>query len=405
MIFIVSVSFFALIASEVVLQAIVRYFRKDFQWLITEKDEYPEFDKDAFRKFIKSSYDKELGWVRKPNTNGIERGKYGNITYYIDEVGSRKNTITGETSIVTFGDSYTFCRQVEDSQTWQVYLSKELGGKVLNFGVGNYGADQALLYYQRQTTPITTKVVILGFVPETICRVQSYWKHYLEFGNIFAFKPMFTLENGKLAHHKNLIGNLGGLSDIDEAIKFAKNKDLFYKSKFRRFQFRFPYLLRYLLNFQRHSVLFYLLARKKIFSAFRIKNSNVENAPFSKIMLDNIKHSHDMYGSRYACNLLEKILVKFCYEAYKRGHKPLVLVMPQLIDIKIINKQGGNIPYSDFFSKINDRVPVLDMTTYVNNSNVDDLYTDDMYGGHFSELGNKLVADKVLHYLKNKILQ
>jgi hypothetical protein len=404
MIFIVSVSFFALIASEVVLQAIVRYFRKDFQWLITEKDEYPEFDKDAFRKFIKSSYDKELGWVRKPNTNGIERGKYGNITYYIDEVGSRKNTITGETSIVTFGDSYTFCRQVEDSQTWQVYLSKELGGKVLNFGVGNYGADQALLYYQRQTTPITTKVVILGFVPETICRVQSYWKHYLEFGNIFAFKPMFTLENGKLAHHKNLIGNLGGLSDIDEAIKFAKNKDLFYKSKFRRFQFRFPYLLRYLLNFQRHSVLFYLLARKKIFSAFRIKNSNVENAPFSKIMLDNIKYSHDMYGSSYACNLLEKILVKFCDEAYRRGHKPLVLVMPQLIDIKIINKQG-NIPYSNFFSKINDKVPVLDMTTYVNNSNVEDLYTDDMYGGHFSELGNKLVADKVLHYLKNKVLQ
>ena len=404
MIFIVSVSFFALIASEVVLQAIVRYFRKDFQWLITEKDEYPEFDKDAFRKFIKSSYDKELGWVRKPNTNGIERGKYGNITYYIDEVGSRKNTITGETSIVTFGDSYTFCRQVEDSQTWQFFLSKELGDKVLNFGVGNYGADQALLYYQRQTTPITTKVVILGFVPETICRVQSYWKHYLEFGNIFAFKPMFTLENGKLAHHKNLIGNLGGLSDIDEAIKFAKNKDLFYKSKFRRFQFRFPYLLRYLLNFQRHSVLFYLLARKKIFSAFRIKNSNVENAPFSKIMLDNIKYSHDMYGSSYACNLLEKILVKFCDEAYRRGHKPLVLVMPQLIDIKIINKQG-NIPYSNFFSKINDKVPVLDMTTYVNNSNVEDLYTDDMYGGHFSELGNKLVADKVLHYLKNKVLQ
>jgi len=215
---------------------------------------------------------------------------------------------------------------------------------------------------------------------------------------------MFTLENGKLAHHKNLIGNLGGLSDIDEAIKFAKNKDLFYKSKFRRFQFRFPYLLRYLLNFQRHSVLFYLLARKKIFSAFRIKNSNVENAPFSKIMLDNIKYSHDMYGSSYACNLLEKILVKFCDEAYRRGHKPLVLVMPQLIDIKIINKQG-NIPYSNFFSKINDKVPVLDMTTYVNNSNVEDLYTDDMYGGHFSELGNKLVADKVLHYLKNKVLQ
>ena len=401
MTFIVSIFFFVLIVSEVILQVVVRYFRKDFQWLITEKDERPKFDKDSFRKFMQNSYDKELGWVRKPNTNGIERGKYGNITYHIDASGSRKNTISREVSIVTFGDSYTFCRQVKDSQTWQVYISKELGSKVLNFGVGNYGVDQALLYYQRQVTPATAKVVILGFVPETICRIQSYWKHYLEFGNIFAFKPMFTLKDGELIQYKNLVGGLG---DIDKAIKFAKNKDPFYKSKFKSLQFRFPYLLRYFLNFQHYSILFYLLARKKVFSMFKIKNSNIENAPFSKIMLDNIKKSHNMYRDSHACNLLEKILIEFCNEAYRRGHKPLVLVMPQLIDIEVIKKQGGRAPYSNFFSKINERVPVRDITTCVQNSNVDGLYIDDMYGGHFSELGNKLVSDKVLHYLKNKIL-
>ena len=187
-----------LLISEIILQITIKYLRKDFQWLITEQDEYPSFDKKALSKFFKNSFDQELGWVKKPNSRGIEKGKYGEIEYHIDSNSSRKNNIEQETSIVTFGDSYTFCRQVEDNQTWQVYLSNLLNSKVLNFGVGNYGADQAYLYYQRQEVPVSTKVVILGVVPETICRVQSYWKHYLEFGNTFAFKPRFTLENGKL---------------------------------------------------------------------------------------------------------------------------------------------------------------------------------------------------------------
>ena len=33
----------------------------------------------------------------------------------------------------------------------------------------------------------STKLIILAFVPETIARIHSYWKHYLEFGNKFGF--------------------------------------------------------------------------------------------------------------------------------------------------------------------------------------------------------------------------
>ena len=156
-------------------------------YVVIEKDTYPKIDKKAFRKFIDTTFDKELGWARKPNSSGVERGKFNDIKFQIDESGSRKNPINSETSVVSFGDSYTFCRQVEDSQTWQVYLSKALDDKVLNFGNGNYGVDQALLRYKREKLPGTTKLVILGFVPETICRIHSYWKHYLEFGNTFAF--------------------------------------------------------------------------------------------------------------------------------------------------------------------------------------------------------------------------
>ena len=129
----------------------------------------------------------------------------------------------------------------------------------MNFGVGNYGVDQALLYYQRHDLPLSTEVVILGFVPETICRVQSYWKHYLEFGNIFAFKPRFTFENKKLILHQNPIKNLSDYEEIEKIIDTIKYTDGFYKNKFRKLQFRFPYLATFLLSFRRNITLIYLL--------------------------------------------------------------------------------------------------------------------------------------------------
>ena len=67
-------------------------------------------------------------------------------------------------------------------------------------------------------------------------------------------------------------------------------------------------------------------------------------------------------------------------------------------DIKIINKHGYT-PYDAFFSEINNKIPVLDVTSYLKSTDVESLYTEDLYGGHFSELGNKLVADKVYDYL------
>ena len=146
-----------LVVCEIFLQIIIKYFRRDFQWLITEKDSNPFFDKIALKKFINNSFDKELGWVRKPNTTGIEVGANSKIIYHIDSNGSRVNLVGSKVTIASFGDSYTFGRQVEDFQTWQVRLSEKLGEKVLNYGVGNYGADQAFLYYQRQKIPKTTQ--------------------------------------------------------------------------------------------------------------------------------------------------------------------------------------------------------------------------------------------------------
>ncbi len=93
---------------------------------------------------------------------------------------------------------------MEDDETWEAQLSRQEGFGVLNFGVGNYGVDQGFIRYEGMTLPDTVKVIVMGFVPETICRIQSYWKHYLEFGNTFAFKPRFILDpKGRLTLLEN----------------------------------------------------------------------------------------------------------------------------------------------------------------------------------------------------------
>src|SRR3989338_1003168 len=83
--------FVFLIIMELISYFLVNKLRQDFQWLITPKDELPVLSREGLKKFIKSGYDEELGWIRKPNTEKEEIGKEGKTMYHIDSKGSRKN--------------------------------------------------------------------------------------------------------------------------------------------------------------------------------------------------------------------------------------------------------------------------------------------------------------------------
>jgi len=397
-IFIILLIFFV----EVSLVLAVKFFRRDFQWLITEEDECPKLDESGLKKFFEHSYDAGLGWVKKPNTSGMESGRYGPIRFTIDPRGARSNNTTEGTKeiIATFGDSYTFCRQVNDEETWQVYLGKKLDFKVLNYGVGNYGVDQALLRYESTNLPDSIKIVILGFVPETICRVQSYWKHYLEFGNTFAFKPRFILRNGKLGILPNVMQSRNDFLRLREKLPLLQENDDFYRTKFRRFQFRTPYIISFFRNTKRNGKLLTRLLIRKYARKLNKVTSEIENAPFSLIMENNIKDSHGMYSKKESRELLKSILIRFRDIAYKKGHKPLVVVMPQLIDLKMMTAKGKS-PYHDFFNDLNSEMDVINLDKLFLDYNFRQLYSEDLYGGHFSKEGNEIVGNYLANRLKD----
>ena len=390
-----------LVLVELGLFLIVTLQRRSFPWLITREDELPKLDLRALQKFIDHSFDPDLGWVRRPNSSGTENGRKGTITFYIDSAGSRSNSADNTSPLIAaFGDSYVFCRQVEDDETWEAQLSQQEGFGVLNFGVGNYGLDQALLRYEGMSLPSSVKVVVMGFVPETICRIQSYWKHYLEFGNTFAFKPRFVLEpSGELMLVENLVKGLEDFASLEEKLHKIREIDGFYHRKFRPLQFRFPYTLSLLRHPLKQGVLIFAVGFRGLLRALGISKPWVENLPFTLVMTENIRDAHRLYEDSKSTELLSAILLRFKEVAHSRGHVPLVLVMPQLLDLKLA--KNGNAHYQDYFRELAQRLPVLDLTQKFINSEFERLYINDQYGGHLSVDGNCLVAKEISAWLKN----
>ena len=82
---------------------------------------------------------------------------------------------------------------MNNDETWECFLEKFINEGVKNYGVGNYGLDQSFLKYLKKKI-LKKEIIIFNVVPETIARIRSYWKHYREFGNTLAFKPVVKIK-------------------------------------------------------------------------------------------------------------------------------------------------------------------------------------------------------------------
>lgn len=101
-------------------------------------------------------FDADLGWVTTP---GAERVA-DNARYRHNEDGLRADTTyprtpgTGIRRITAYGDSFTYCDEVDQRLCWTQRLEDLLPEtEVLNFGVVGYSPDQAWLRYQREGGP------------------------------------------------------------------------------------------------------------------------------------------------------------------------------------------------------------------------------------------------------------
>lgn len=296
---------------EILIFILVNYFKKNFKWLITKKDEFPFKEQVEIDNFIKSSFSRNLGWDRKPDTSGVESIDHRHTNYRINSNGYRKSNNKYKNILISvFGDSYAFCRYVNDDSTWEHYLEKKIKKQVRNYGVGNYGIDQAFLKYDQTNISIKCKIILIVFVPETISRIYSYWRYYLEFGNKFGFKPIFKLKKKKLIKFDNFLSKYQKINLIKKNLNLVKRNDLFFKTKFEKSIFKFSYLISYIKNFKINSMIFFNLSLFYLFKIFLFNKFFFDKA-VSIIIQNNILKAYELYANKEHNKLLLEIIKKY----------------------------------------------------------------------------------------------
>lgn len=139
--------------------------------------------------------DDELGWLYAPNYRGDlyssnSEGLRGQREY-------PSAPSEGTLRIAAFGDSFIHANEVADEDGWSARL-EALDPRVeaLNYGVGGYGTDQALLYYQRRGLELDPDVVVLGFVEVDYARNVNRFRRFLSVHELPLFKPRFLIAHG-----------------------------------------------------------------------------------------------------------------------------------------------------------------------------------------------------------------
>jgi len=134
-----------------------------------KKDQFTFYDvhlytmKEKDHLALEKMFDPLLGWD----------------SHYITEFGVRpREADYDEDLMATFGDSYTYCDEVGDDETWQTYLTRLVGKNVYNFGTAAYGTDQAYLKFKRDYPQGKTEIVTLGLIRENINRIVNVYRKF-----------------------------------------------------------------------------------------------------------------------------------------------------------------------------------------------------------------------------------
>lgn len=396
-----------LLVLEVLTWALIACLRPKFPWLITPRDRSPDLDPEGLKRFIEHGYDPELGWIRKPNTSKQEFGGGGQDSCYrIDASGRRENPGHAglPVHIACYGDSFTFGRQVDDNATFAWHLSEITGSDVLNYGVGNYGLDQALLRVERERTERRdrSRVVVMGVVPSTIVRVLSVWKHYAEFGNTFGFKPRFFLCEEGLSQAPNPICSESEFARYRDHLPEIQAHDPHYRGHFLRYMFRFPYLVSTLASPRRNLA---LLSRVLVDQLA----ARAERRPFPAgmeiIMECNLSQRVNLFREAEPVELLTRLVTRFADLGRLHDFDPVFFLLPQKDDI-LYQRRSGDYFYAEFLAQAARVLPTVDLTPeFMHRSDLDALYCDDTeYGGHLSSQGNLLAAELLYLTLKRSDL-
>ena len=367
---------------------------KSYRWFYKDKNFINEIDKTKLIKFFNTSFDYQLGWEPLANSQKIEsfgNGKKGLLKFDEFKRRSDPNRKLAFSDYAIFGDSFALSRQVNENETIAYFLGKSLKKYIPNYGVGNYGIDQAYLRYKKYKKKLEKKHIIYIVVPESIVRINTRWRHLHETGNTFGFKPKFEINNlQNITLLKNPIRNFSDYENIFNSFKEGKSElidDPMFKLRFKEEAFNFSNLLGL------RGATFYKLLE---LIEWRIKKNFLESISdkngLTIRMKSNSRFTNKCYSNLETNRLFTKLILEI-NSVHK--NKMSIFLVPQLSDFKI-----NNYKREKYFENLrnNYNIKIFDATKFLikeigTKNNAESLYVEKGYGGHLNKNGNYLVAN------------
>lgn len=317
---------------------------------------------------VSRRYDPLSGWSPLPRgqtANGLYRYNSAGIRSPVEYAGRPAD---GVLRIAIFGDSFTHGAEVPFESTWGHLLERRLieaglEAEVLNFGVGVYGMDQALLRWRQLGREFHPHVVLFGFQAENTERNLMLFRGVrVPRTNTLLTKPRFVLRSGELAAVNLPTLAPDRIADVlrdFEAWDLARH-EYFYDPRDYRSHF-----------WQRSRLLALIHAAVSRPARSETAFYDLHQEP-SRLALAIIRAFHDEVGAA--------------------GSTFLVVHLPTKRTLSTL-RDGGRPPYAPLLHEIERACTVIDPTADLLDAAGNSAGRLFMPGRHYTERANGIVAD------------
>lgn len=327
--------------------------------------------------------DPTLGWLLRPDydRNGTRINGQGLRAMRVYSPWPPAGTLR----VAAFGDSFVFGSEVRNNQSWtHLAQAAEPSIEVLNYGVPGFGTDQALIRYESEKNALNSDVVIMGFTPADMRRNVNVYRRFLHVGESPAAKPRFRLSgDGSLSTIAPPVRSLDQWRNVLKEPAIVRNwgaNDYFYEAIIY------------------DNPLYDWSAIVRIASALWVRVKR-------RFLYENrIQIGGEFNPNSEAFKIQVRILRRFVANARANNHVPLLAMLPDRHDLRAYIA-GEPTLIAGLKRAVDRMLAVLDPTEKLAAAaakyGVGALFAP---GGHYSELGNRVIGEWLVGELKHRKL-
>jgi hypothetical protein len=255
------------------------------------------------------------------------------------------------TRIACCGDSYTFCSEVADDDSWPQHLQNKLGNsfEILNFGVAGTGLAQSYVRYQDKVKKYHPDIVLIGYMSENLKRTLNVFRPFLLNSSGFPFaKPYATLDsNGKVEVRPPFL-----TSNDDYQRLLDHPREVLAKMAPLDYWFVNSQKSGAVSGLTSVRVWHYMKARTNLANNFAaIVNRNPPR--------DDLDDAYEAGSFPFRVN--ELLFQKYAQEVKEHGSRPIIILFPSPQDLRMYNATGG-VSYRSLKSQlVKGGLEVIDM--------------------------------------------